>query len=92
MLIMPSPVAVGDTVTLKAVIRDSLDERFRFEWGLPDLIPVDGSTSGPVVRWKATRTSDTPGEITSVIASVEIDNGSRDSIPPVMAFQIPVRN
>lgn len=90
----PDTVAVGDTVLIHVVIRDSLDTRFVYEWGLDEdrVVPVDGTTMGPKIRYIAPRSSDVSGEVDPIRRSVEIDNGSTDSTKVVESFRIPILN
>lgn len=90
----PDTVAVGDTVLIHAVIRDSLDSRFVYDWRLNEarIVPVNGITTGPKIRYIAPRTSDVAGEVIDVSGGVEIDNGSTDSTKVTENFDIPVLN
>jgi len=90
----PDTVAVGDTVLIHAVIRDSLDSRFVYEWGLNEdrVVPVNGTTMGPRIRFVAPQSSDTPGVVDPIGAYVEVDNGSTDSTTVLESFRIPILN
>ena len=90
----PDTVVVGDTVLIHAVIRDSLDSRFVYDWRLNEdrVVPVNGTTMGPKIRYVAPRTSDVTGEVIDVSGGVEIDNGSTDSTKVTENFDIPVLN
>ena len=90
--LMPDTVAVGDTLLIHAIISDSLDSRFKYFWGLGDLIPVNGTTVGPKIRFIAPRTSDVAGEVSPVTSSVRVDNASTDSLAVTELFDIPVLN
>lgn len=91
----PDTVAVGDTVLIHCVIEDSLDSRFKFYWNLGEerTIPVNGSFTGPRIKWwaKGFEHLDS-GEVQTPIRGVRVDNGSQDSITDYKSFEIPVIN
>jgi hypothetical protein len=82
----PNPVTMGDTATFTCIIADSLDERFRFEWG----IAGDGSLKDTVTlknqfKWEA------PNEIKEYLHTVNVNNGTEpDSIPTSKSFTVNV--
>ena len=90
----PDTVAVGDTVLIHVVIRDSLDTSFRYIWGMPrkSMIPVDGRLDGPRVRVVAPRTSEVPGRVVPAGTSVYVTNGVQGSRGVTYSFSIPIRN
>jgi len=49
----PDTLVQGDTLTLKCVVKDSLDPNLRFDWSLSStrIIPVNGRTDQSVVKW-----------------------------------------
>ncbi len=76
----PSPVAVGETVTFRVVIEDSLDTRFRYYWvlaGQRDTVVTTTNT----VQWKA---PSTPGTYEQ---GLMLDNGDRDYYRPLAGFR-----
>ncbi|OZC04430.1 hypothetical protein [Rubricoccus marinus] len=88
----PDTVAVGDTTLIHVVITDSLDTSFRYLWGMPYTLPVEGRSDGPKVRFIAPRTSDVPGRVSSAGASVRITNDAPGTRSVVYSFSIPIRN
>jgi|SRR5690554_944276 len=93
-VLMPDTVAVGDTVLIHGIIKDSLDSRFKYYWGFPDKekIPVDGTIYGPKIKWKAESTSEILGEVVATSTSLRVDNGSEDSVYAYKGFRIPILN
>ncbi|WP_138432015.1 hypothetical protein [Fodinibius saliphilus] len=90
----PDTAAVGDTVLIHCVIEDSLDERFKFYWSLDEerLIPINGTITGPKIRWKASGFEYLEaGEVTIVGGDVRVDNGSEDSVAVTKLIDIPVK-
>jgi hypothetical protein len=79
----PNPVAASDTATFICIIEDSLDKRFRFEWGFQGVIG-DTITDENFIHWKAPDTSGTFNH------TVEVFNGSQDSVAPGRSFSIEV--
>lgn len=76
----PDTVAAGDTMLIHCVIRDSLDDRFTFMWVLAragTMLPVDGTLTGPKIRWVAPE--DVRPGISRFSGGVNVDNGSTDS-------------
>lgn len=52
----PDTVVTGDTLLIRCVVQDSLDDQLRFEWLLPpqeNLLPVNGRRDGPSIRYVA---------------------------------------
>lgn len=90
----PDTVAVGDTVLIHVLIKDSLDTRFKFYWAFPnaELIPVGGIVTGSKIKWQAKATSVVPGEVEDALSGVRIDNGSLDSLSITEVFRIPILN
>ena len=89
--VVPSPVAAGDTALFRAVIEDSLDERFEYRWFSEGgkFVGVDEQFSAVTtdtnsVLWRA------PGELGTFDLSVRIDNGSRDSTAVGQSFDVTV--
>jgi hypothetical protein len=81
--VLPNPVIVGDTVTFKCVIADSLDERFEFKWF------IDGEsgpivTSDPILKWKAELPSG------DYIFSVRADNGESERRSVGTSFNVQI--
>ncbi|MEO1021765.1 MAG: hypothetical protein AAFW89_04425 [Bacteroidota bacterium] len=89
---VPDTVAVGDTVTLTCMIRDSLDTRFKFNWGFANPIPVNGKIDSSVVQWKAIRTSADTSAVVIYRKTVYADNGDQNRIPAAKRFSIYIRN
>ena len=88
----PDTVAVGDTTLIHVVIRDSLDARFRYLWGMFNTLPVDGRTDGPRIRFVAPRTSTDSGRLVGAGASVTITNDVPGTRPVRYSFSIPILN
>ena len=88
----PDTVVVGDTALFHVVIEDSLDTGFRYVWSSPEerLVPVDGRTDGPRVRWIAPRTSGGPGEVRSVGGTVGIISEVPRTRAVIYSYSIPV--
>lgn len=83
--IEPNPVAIGDTATFTCIIEDSLDERFRFGWGIEgDGSLQDTITQKNVFEWEA------PDDPKEYLHTVNVDNGSQDSLPASRSFTISV--
>ena len=89
--VIPSPVAAGDTALFRAVIEDSLDERFSFRW-----FKGGGRFAGVDEQFSAT-TTDTnsvlwiaPDGVGTYNFAVSIDNGSRDSLGTGGSFDVTV--
>ena len=89
--VVPSPVAAGDTALFRAVIEDSLDERFTYGWGVssgrfagvePRFSTVTIDTNS--IRWVA------PEEPGTYRCDVSISNGSRDSLGVGQSFDVTV--
>ena len=80
----PNPVAMGDTATFTCIIADSLDKRFRFEWGFEEVFG-DTVTEENMIEWTAPNTQ---GEF---IHTVTVNNGTEsDSIPTSKSFTVNV--
>ena len=90
----PDTVAVGDTTLITVVIEDSLDARFRYEWGMPreSMLPVVGRLDGPHVRVIAPRTSQDAGRVVNAGSLVRITNDVPGTRSVVHAFDIPILN
>ena len=95
----PDTVAVGDTLLIHAVIRDSLDARFRFNWsGLTNpysewrYLPVDGQRDGPRVRFIVPDIGGEPGEVVGMTSGVRVDNEVPGTRPISYPFNIPVQH
>ena len=88
----PDTVAVGDTTLIHVVIEDSLDARFRYEWGMPNTLPVDGRLDGPQIRFVAPRVSEDTGLVLSVSSGVRITNDIPGTRAVVHSFSIPILN
>lgn len=87
----PDTVATEDTVLIHCIIEDSLDERFKFMWGLgSDTLAVSGFTLGPKIRWVAPDLDIPQGEVHTVSGGVTVDNGSEDSVSVGTGFDIPI--
>ena len=83
----PNPVAIGDTATFTCIIEDSLDKRFKFEWGIEgDESLRDTVTEKNIFKWLA---PDNPKEY---LHTVHANNGSQDSVAPGRSFTITVSN
>ena len=87
--VVPSPVAAGDTALFRAVIEDSLDERFEYRWFRSEGYFAEvGDQFGVVVTdtnsiyWVA------PDRSGTYRPSVQIDNGSRDSTAVGQSFDV----
>ena len=89
--VMPNPVAAGDTALFRAVIEDSLDERFEYGWIIsvghfagvePRFFTVTTDTNS--VRWVA------PSKPGTYQQGVQVDNGSRDSLATGGSFVVTV--
>ena len=87
----PDTVAVGDTVLIKCIIEDSLDISFKFDWGLEDKIPTDGSIDSSVIKWKAKAVSQQTNVVTQLRRSVTVDNSSETQEPVRAYFTIQIR-
>lgn len=79
--IEPNPVAVGDTATFTAIIRDSLDTTFKFMWFLDAPTQVTEENS---IQWLA---DVEPGQYSF---SVRADNGDPDARSASREFAIEV--
>ena len=90
----PDTVAAGDTALVHVVIEDSLDARFRYNWGMPreSMIPVSGRLDGPQVRFVAPRTSEDSGRVVSAGTSVYITSGVPGTRGVTYSFDIPILN
>ena len=90
----PDTVAVGDTTLIHVVIKDSLDARFRYEWGIDRSyrLPVDGRLDGSQIRFIAPRVSSDTGLVMHVPTLVRITNDVRGTRAVVHAFSIPILN
>ena len=95
----PDTVAAADTVLMHAVIEDSLDTSFRYEWdGVGTshndwrYLPVDGRRDGPRVRFIAPEFSNSPGEVVNVVNGVRVDNDEPGTRPQYKTFYVPVQN
>ncbi|MEO1021766.1 MAG: hypothetical protein AAFW89_04430 [Bacteroidota bacterium] len=88
----PDTVAVNDTLLIECIIKDSLDTRFVFQWGLNEarIVPVNGRTDGSIIRWVASDIPDND-EARERIAIVAVDNGSIDSLKATKSFTIIVK-
>ena len=89
--VVPEPVAAGDTALFRAVIEDSLDERFTYRWtkALGNFVDIEPRFRGVTtdtnsVRWVA------PSELGTFGFTVSIDNGSRDSVGTGGSFSVTV--
>ena len=89
--VVPNPVAAGDTALFRAVIEDSLAERFKYRWTRSGgrFVGIDPRTFSTTtdtnsIRWVAPDTPDTYG------MSVGIDNGSEDSLATGKSFNVTV--
>ena len=87
-IVTPDTVAVGDTVLVHAIIEDSLDTRFEFNWDFNNPIPVNGSIQGSMIRWKAEPIAGESGDTVKVSFSVKADNGDETKDPPIKSFII----
>lgn len=85
-IVTPDTISLGDTARFECVIRDSLDERFRFRWVLNRDTNV--LTDTPVLYWD---TSDY--EHTGLIQhSVRANNGTDpDSVSVQRSFTIYIK-
>ena len=90
----PDTVVVGDTTLIHAVIEDSLDTSFRYEWGIREnlLLPVGGRLDGPRIRFVAPRTSQDSGRVVPAISSVRTTNDVPGTRGVTYSFAIPIRN
>ena len=90
----PDTVAFGDTVLTHVVIEDSLDTRFRYEWGSDrsQLVPVDGQLNGPRVRFIPPRLRADSGEVRNITSSVWITNDVPGTRSVTYSFSIPVQH
>jgi hypothetical protein len=83
--VAPNPVAVGDTATFTCIIEDSLDERFRFQWGIEgDGSLQDTVTKENIFKWVA------PNNPKKYLHTVDVDNGAQDSLPTGKSFTVTV--
>jgi len=80
----PNPVMVGDTATFTCIIEDSLDERFRFAWNFGFNSAKDTVTEKNWAKWKA------PDTVRTFNHTVNVSNGSQDSLPASRSFNISV--
>ena len=87
-IVTPDTVAVGDTVLVHAIIEDSLDDRFKFNWRFNEPIPVHGTTMGPYIKWKVKPYAGEPGDTVKAGFSVAADNGDTSKDAPVRTFDI----
>ncbi len=88
----PDTVATGDTVLIHCVIKDSLDLRFKYYWGLgKDTLAVNGTVTGPYIKF-ITPTFNTEPKDTVILVGgiVSVDNGGTDSLGVGAEFNIPV--
>ena len=89
--VIPNPVVAGDTALFRAIIEDSLDERFGYGWiisagnfeGVSDRFGTV-TTDTNSVRWVA---PSNPGRYRQ---GIEVDNGSRDSTATGQSFDVAV--
>lgn len=91
----PDTVAVGDTVLIHCLIKDSLDTRFNFFWNLDKerTVSVNGKIDGPRIKWWAKGFEYLElGEVQSLTTSVRVDNNSEDSVSVTEVFQIDIKN
>lgn len=91
-IVTPDTVAVGDTVLIHAIIKDSFDTNFIYSWSLNDPIPVNGKINGPMIKWKATRYTNNEGEVVRTSSSVEADNGDTSKDSPIERFFIYIKH
>ena len=89
--VIPNPVVAGDTALFRAVIEDSLDERFEYRWF------KSGGRFVGLERGFSAITTDTnsvhwitSGELGTLGFAVRIDNGSRDSTATGTSFDVTV--
>ncbi|MGI9176077.1 MAG: hypothetical protein ACR2GR_12260 [Rhodothermales bacterium] len=89
--VIPNPVVAGDTALFRAIIEDSLDARFEYQWtkALGNFEGVEPRfrvviTDTNSVRWVA------PSELGTFGSGVRIDNGSRDSTAVGKSFDVTV--
>ena len=89
--VIPNPVVAGDTALFRAVIEDSLDKRFEYQWtkALGSFEGVEPRfrvviTDTNSVRWVA------PSQLGTFGSGVRIDNGSRDSTAVGQSFDVTV--
>lgn len=91
-IVTPDTVAVGDTVLIHAIIKDSLDTKFTFNWTMQKLIPVNGKIDGSMIKWKAIRFTNNEGEVVRYRRAVEADNGDNSKDTPVRRFDIYIKH
>ncbi len=91
-IVTPDTVAVGDTVLVRAIIKDSLDNSFVYTWSFGDPIPVNGSVKSSKIKWKAQRYSNDAGVVREVEFGVEADNGDTMREAPVKSFKIYIKH
>ena len=89
--VVPNPVAAGDTALFRAVIEDSLSERFEYRWFRSEGYFAEvGDQFGVVITdtnsiyWVA------PDRSGAYRPSVQIDNGSQDSTAVGQSFDVTV--
>ncbi|HKJ32495.1 MAG TPA: hypothetical protein VKA34_11740 [Balneolales bacterium] len=88
----PDTVATRDTVLIHCVIKDSLDKRFKYYWGMgPDTLAVYGTVTGPYLKYIAPAFNNRPnGSVVLVSGVITIDNGSSDSTSVSGEIDIPI--
>ncbi len=87
----PDTVATRDTVLIHCVIKDSTDTRFKYYWGFQkDTIAVNGTTTGPYIRWIAPDLSISKDSVLNIQGNVAVDDGRTDSLAVGGGFTIPV--
>ncbi len=87
----PDTVATQDTVLIHCVIEESLDKRFTYTWLLgKDTLAVNGTVTGPYIRYIAPDLSIHKGSIFVDKGTVAADNGRTDSLAVSKTFDIPV--
>ncbi len=91
-IVTPDTVAVGDTILVHAIIEDSLDTRFKFNWTMKKLIPVNGKIDGPMIKWEAIRYTNNQGEVVRTSFAVEADNGDVTKDAPIRQFDIYIQH
>ena len=88
-IVTPETLAVGDTATFRCIIKDSLDTRFTFNWGIheDDIVPVNGRIDSSVIKFNSFRYIGTSEDsVQEISLSVSADNGDRDLFPPSYIF------
>lgn len=91
-IVTPDTVAVGDTVLVHAIIEDSLNNQFKFDWSFTDPIPVNGVIDGNKIRWKATKHTNNTGSIIRIRPAVKADNGDTSKDSPIQQFDIYIQH